>query len=55
MSEHRRFQLSCTCGHEFETKLWDALNVTEAKELKGKLLSRSPQVARASRGVSRRD
>ena len=39
MSEHRRFQLSCTCGHEFETKLWDALNVTEAKELKGKLLS----------------
>ncbi len=39
MSEHRRFHLSCTCGHEFETKLWDALNVTENKELKGKLLS----------------
>lgn len=39
MSEHRRFQLSCTCGHEFETKLWDSLNVTQSKELKGKLLS----------------
>lgn len=39
MSDHRRFQLSCTCGHEFETKLWGSLNVTENKELKGKLLS----------------
>ncbi len=35
----QRFQLRCTCGHEFETKLWDSLNVTESKELKGKLLS----------------
>ena len=39
MPEHRFFRLSCTCGHEFETKLWDTLNVTEHKELKGKLLS----------------
>ena len=39
MSEYQRFQLSCTCGHAFETKLWNTLNVTEHKELKGKLLS----------------
>lgn len=31
--------MSCSCGKEFEAKLWDCLNISEQKELKAKLLN----------------
>src|SRR3989338_2609359 len=39
MAESRSFQLNCACGHEFETILWDSINVTENKGLKSQLLN----------------
>ena len=39
MSARSSFELSCDCGHEFEVVLWDAINVTEKRELKSKLLN----------------
>ena len=39
MSQRRSFQLNCSCGHEFEATLWDAIDVAEEQELKQKLIS----------------
>lgn len=39
MPEYRSFRLSCSCGKEFEAKLWESLRVAGQKELKAKLLS----------------
>ncbi|MBI4041113.1 MAG: CpXC domain-containing protein [Deltaproteobacteria bacterium] len=36
---YRSFDLCCSCGHEFTARLWDAINVTEQKTLKSRLLS----------------
>lgn len=39
MSQYRSFQLNCSCGHEFEATLWDAIDVAEERDLKQKLVS----------------
>ncbi|MEK7790184.1 MAG: CpXC domain-containing protein [Deltaproteobacteria bacterium] len=39
MSATRSFVLSCVCGHEFKTLLWDSVHIPEETNLKSKILN----------------
>lgn len=39
MSATHSFVLSCVCGHEFETLIWDSVHISEETSLKSKILN----------------